>query len=156
MSDDGTQHPLKIYWIMWISLFVLSSFSYATDFMDDGALRHFLILLFMFAKAGGIVWIFMHMGWERMALKLAILGPPVAIIVLISWKATISKVLVLITMAKARWKWRRRGITKTITRDKKLYWMRPALRAFFCPDNARAVRISTHPESSSSRNFSCR
>lgn len=83
MSDDGTQHPLKIYWIMWISLFVLSSFSYATDFMDDGALRTFLILLFMMMKAGGIVWIFMHMGWERWALKLAILGPPVAIIVLI-------------------------------------------------------------------------
>jgi cytochrome c oxidase subunit 4 len=83
MADDGTQHPLKIYWIMWISLFVLSSFSYATDFMDDGAFRTFLILLFMLMKAGGIVWIFMHMGWERMALKLAILGPPVAILVLI-------------------------------------------------------------------------
>jgi cytochrome c oxidase subunit IV len=37
----------------------------------------------MFAKAGGIVWIFMHMGWERPALKIAILGPPVAILVLI-------------------------------------------------------------------------
>ena len=83
MSDDGTQHPLRIYWIMWIALFVLSSFSYATDFMDDGALRTFFILLFMMIKAGGIVWIFMHMGWERWALKLAILGPPVAILVLI-------------------------------------------------------------------------
>jgi len=83
MSDDTTEHPLKIYWIMWAALFVLSSFSYATDFMDDGAFRTFLILLFMFAKAGGIVWIFMHMGWERWALKLAILGPPVAILVLI-------------------------------------------------------------------------
>ena len=43
----------------------------------------FLILLFMFMKAGGIVFIFMHMGWERRALKIAILGPPVAIMVLI-------------------------------------------------------------------------
>lgn len=68
---------------MWISLFVLSGFSYATDFMDDGALRTFFILTFMMLKAGGIVWIFMHMGWERLALKLAILGPPVAILVLI-------------------------------------------------------------------------
>ena len=84
MADDTTQHPLKIYWIMWISLFVLSTFSYATDFMDDGPIRMFLILLFMMLKAGGIVWIFMHMGWERMALKLAILGPPVAILVLIA------------------------------------------------------------------------
>ena len=83
MSDDTTEHPLKIYWIMWAALFVLSSFSYATDFMDDGALRTALILTFMLAKAGGIVWIFMHMGWERWALKIAILGPPVAILVLI-------------------------------------------------------------------------
>jgi len=83
MSDDTTEHPLKIYWIMWAALFILSSFSYATDFMDDGVLRTFLILLFMMAKAGGIVWIFMHMGWERWALKFAILGPPVAILVLI-------------------------------------------------------------------------
>lgn len=83
MAAEGQQHPLKIYWIMWGALFVLSAMSYATDFMDDGMLRTSLILLFMFAKAGGIVWIFMHMGWERLALKVAILGPPVAILVLI-------------------------------------------------------------------------
>ncbi|NCF16132.1 MAG: cytochrome C oxidase subunit IV [Gammaproteobacteria bacterium] len=83
MAEEGQQHPLKIYWIMWLSLFVLSGMSYATDFMNDGALRQFLILTFMFLKAGGIVWIFMHMGWERLALKVAILGPPVAILVLI-------------------------------------------------------------------------
>tara|TARA_R110002096_G_scaffold5508_5_gene25737 strand:+ start:9037 stop:9381 length:345 start_codon:yes stop_codon:yes gene_type:complete len=87
MAEEGTQHPLKIYWIMWVALFVLSTFSYMTDFMDRGTMRHFLILLFMFAKAGGIVWIFMHMGWERFALKLAILGPPVAIMVLIALMA---------------------------------------------------------------------
>jgi len=84
MADDTTEHPLKIYWIMWIALFVLSSFSYATDFMDDGAVRKILIISFMLMKAGGIVWIFMHMGWERWALKFAILGPPVAIMVLIT------------------------------------------------------------------------
>ena len=82
-SAEGQQHPLKIYWIMWGALFVLSAMSYATDFMQDGVLRMSLILLFMMLKAGGIVWIFMHMGWERLALKLAILGPPVAILVLI-------------------------------------------------------------------------
>ena len=73
-AEEGQQHPLKIYWIMWGALFVLSAMSYATDFMQDGALRTFLILMFMMLKAGGIVWIFMHMGWERLALKLAILG----------------------------------------------------------------------------------
>ena len=68
---------------MWIALFVLSGFSYWTDFWDDGPFRTGAILLFMMLKASGIVWIFMHMGWERWALKLAILGPPVAILVLI-------------------------------------------------------------------------
>lgn len=82
-SDEGQQHPLKIYWIMWVALFVLSAFSYWTDFWPDGPLRTGAILTLMMLKAGGIVWIFMHMGWERTALKLAILGPPVAIIVLI-------------------------------------------------------------------------
>ena len=82
-SEEGQQHPLKIYWIMWGALFVLSAFSYATDFLEDGALRTTFILLFMMLKAGGIVWIFMHMGWERLALKVAIIGPTVAILVLI-------------------------------------------------------------------------
>lgn len=82
-SDEGQQHPLTIYWFMWIALFVLSGFSYATDFMDPGYFRWALILTLMFAKAGGIVFIFMHMGWERLALKLAILVPPVFIAVLI-------------------------------------------------------------------------
>ncbi len=83
MAAEGQQHPLKVYWLMWGALFVLSAFSYATDFMDDGAVRTFLILLFMMLKASGIVAIFMHMQWERPALKIAILGPPVAILVLI-------------------------------------------------------------------------
>ena len=82
-TEEGQQHPLKIYWVMWGALFVLSAFSYATDFMDRGLVRHLMILTLMFAKAGGIVWIFMHMGWERLGLKLAILVPPVFLIVLI-------------------------------------------------------------------------
>jgi cytochrome c oxidase subunit 4 len=82
-AEEGQQHPLKIYYIMWIALFVLSGFSYWTDFWDDGPLRTAAILTFMMLKAGGIVLIFMHMGWERPALKLAILAPPVAILVLI-------------------------------------------------------------------------
>ncbi len=82
-AEEGQQHPLKIYWIMWVALFVLSGISYWTDFWDDGPLRVTAILTLMMMKAGGIVWIFMHMGWERLALKLAILAPPVFILVLI-------------------------------------------------------------------------
>ncbi len=54
------------------------------DYMDfQGGMRWFLILLFMFLKAGFIVAIFMHMAWERLALKVAILVPPVALLVLV-------------------------------------------------------------------------
>ena len=54
------------------------------DYMDfQGAMRWSLILIFMFLKAGFIVGIFMHMAWERLALKMVILAPPVSLCVLI-------------------------------------------------------------------------
>ncbi len=84
MAEEGQQHPIKIYLWIWLLLFVVSFFSYMVDYLQfQGALRWTLILIFMFVKAGFIVAIFMHMQWERLALKLAILGPPVAIMVLI-------------------------------------------------------------------------
>jgi len=85
MSAEGNQeHPLSIYFWIWGLLFVLSFFSYMVDYMNfQGGIRWALILIFMFLKAGFIVAIFMHMAWERLALKLAILVPPVALMVLI-------------------------------------------------------------------------
>ena len=84
MAAEGQQHPIKIYLWIWLLLFVVSFFSYMVDYLQfQGALRWTLILVFMFVKAGFIVAIFMHMKWERLALKLAILVPPVAILVLI-------------------------------------------------------------------------
>jgi caa(3)-type oxidase subunit IV len=81
---EGQQHPLSIYFWIWGLLFVVSFFSYMVDYLNlQGTLRWTLILVFMFVKAGFIVAIFMHMRWERLALKLAILTPPVAILVLI-------------------------------------------------------------------------
>jgi cytochrome c oxidase subunit IV len=83
-SEQGQQHPLSIYFWIWGLLFVLSFFSYMVDYLDfQGTLRRALILTFMFLKAGFIIAIFMHMKWERLALKFVILGPPVAILVLI-------------------------------------------------------------------------
>jgi cytochrome c oxidase subunit IV len=84
---EGVQHPLKIYLWIWLLLFVVSGFSYFTDFIERGMLRWSLILLFMFVKAGFIVAIFMHMAWERLALKLAILVPPLTLLVLIALMA---------------------------------------------------------------------
>lgn len=84
MAQVGQQHPLSGYFRVWILLFVLSFFSYMVDYMNfQGGTRWGLILLFMFAKAGLIVAFFMHMKWERLALKFAILLPPIAIMVFI-------------------------------------------------------------------------
>jgi cytochrome c oxidase subunit IV len=83
-QESGQQHPLSIYFWIWGLLFVLSFFSYMVDYMDfQGGLRWTLILLFMFLKAGFIVAIFMHLAWERLALKFVILGPPIALLVLV-------------------------------------------------------------------------
>lgn len=84
-AEAGQQHPLGIYYKVWILLFVLSGFSYATDFLEPGVFRWFLILLFMILKAGFIVAIFMHAFWERMALVFTILGPPIVLLLLIAF-----------------------------------------------------------------------
>lgn len=85
MAEEGQQHPLNVYFWIWGLLFVLSGFSYMVDYLNfQGMTRWSLILLFMFLKAGFIVAIFMHMKWERLALKFAILLPPIAIMVFIA------------------------------------------------------------------------
>jgi cytochrome c oxidase subunit IV len=81
---QGQQHPLGIYLVVWALLFVLSTFSYLVDFFNvEGFSRWFLILSFMWLKAGLIVAVFMHMRWERLALMYAILVPPVLLGVLV-------------------------------------------------------------------------
>jgi cytochrome c oxidase subunit 4 len=78
----GQQHPLKLYFTVWILLFVLSAGSYAVDYFNfHGYLRWALIVVFMLLKAGLIVAVFMHMAWERLALVYAILLPPLAVLV---------------------------------------------------------------------------
>lgn len=87
-SEAGQQHPLGIYYKIWILLFVLSGFSYAVDYFNaQGALRWTLVLLFMVLKAGFIVAIFMHVKWERLALVFTILGPPIVLLLLIGFMA---------------------------------------------------------------------
>jgi cytochrome c oxidase subunit 4 len=85
-SEAGQQHPLGIYYKVWILLFVLSSCSYAVDYFNvQGAWRWSLVILFMVLKSGFIVAVFMHVMWERMALALTILGPPVVLLLLIAF-----------------------------------------------------------------------
>ena len=87
-AAEGQQHPIKIYLWIWLLLFVLSTFSYLVDYYQlQGYLRWSLIIIFMLLKAGFIVAIFMHMAWERLALKFAILLPPLCLLVLIGFMA---------------------------------------------------------------------
>ena len=83
--DEGQQHPIRLYMVVWGWLFVLSACSYAVDYFGvHGYLRWTLILLFMMLKAGLIVAIFMHMAWERLALMYAIILPPVLVLVFVA------------------------------------------------------------------------
>ena len=81
-------HPISLYLKIWGLLFVLSTMSYLVDFYQvQGILRWTLIIVFMLLKAGLIITIFMHVRWERLALKLVLFIPPLAIVVLISLMA---------------------------------------------------------------------
>ena len=87
-SAEGQQHPLGIYYKIWVLLFVLSFFSYMVDYLEvQGAMRWTLVLLFMVLKAGFIIAIFMHVVWERLALCLTILGPPAVLLLFIAFMA---------------------------------------------------------------------
>ena len=85
MSETaGQQHPIGIYLKIWVLLFVLSTFSYLVDFFHvEGYLRWTLILIFMALKAGFILAIFMHVAWERLALKYVLFVPLSAVAILI-------------------------------------------------------------------------
>ncbi len=83
--QEGQQHPIKLYLVIWGWLFVLSTCSYLVDYFGiEGFLRWFLILLFMIVKAGLIVAVFMHMAWERWALMYAILVPPGVVLLFVA------------------------------------------------------------------------
>jgi cytochrome c oxidase subunit IV len=85
---EGQQHPVAIYLWIWALLFIVSTFSYLVDYFHlHGALRWTQIIVFMLVKAGFIIGIFMHMAWERLALKMAILVPPFTLLILISLMA---------------------------------------------------------------------
>jgi cytochrome c oxidase subunit IV len=89
MSQPATQHeaqhhPIKLYLVVWVWLFILSACSYLVDYFQlAGYLRWSLILIFMTLKAGLIVAVFMHMAWERLALSYAILLPPTLLLVFV-------------------------------------------------------------------------
>ncbi len=81
-SQQGQQHPIRLYMVVWGLLFVLSTFSYLVDYLGIQSYpRWSLIILFMILKAGLIVAVFMHMAWERLILVYAILLPPVLVLV---------------------------------------------------------------------------
>ena len=86
--DENQQHPIRLYLVVWVWLFILSVGSYMVDILQfQGLLRWGLIVALMLLKAGLIVSIFMHMRWERLALSYAILVPPVLILVFVALMA---------------------------------------------------------------------
>ncbi|MDX1625594.1 MAG: cytochrome C oxidase subunit IV family protein [Wenzhouxiangellaceae bacterium] len=84
-QEDAQTHSLAIYFWVWGWLFVLSVGSYLTDVITmHDYLKWTLITMFMFAKAGLIMAVFMHMVWERLSLTMVILAPPGVLLVAIA------------------------------------------------------------------------
>lgn len=93
---EGQQHPVGTYLKVWGLLFVLSTLSYLVDFFQlQGYLRWTLIILFMLLKAGLIVAVFMHLQWERLALRCVVLVPPLVLLVLVALMALESDYVLL-------------------------------------------------------------
>ncbi|MEH6405537.1 MAG: cytochrome C oxidase subunit IV family protein [Sneathiella sp.] len=83
-QEHSQEHPISIYFWIWGLLFVLSAFSYMVDILGfESYTRWTLILLFMMAKAGLIVAIFMHMAWEKAAIVYALLLPIVFVLIFV-------------------------------------------------------------------------
>ncbi|MGV2020377.1 MULTISPECIES: cytochrome C oxidase subunit IV family protein [unclassified Agrobacterium] len=98
-SQQGQQHPIRLYMVVWGLLFVLSAFSYMVDYLGIQSYpRWSLIILFMILKAGLIMAIFMHMAWERLVLIYAILLPPVLVLVFAALMASESSYTALTRM----------------------------------------------------------
>lgn len=86
-STSGSPSLVQYYQV-WLLLFVLSTFSYLVDYFHlQGGLRWTLVLIFMVLKAGFIMSVFMHLGFERFALKTLILLPPGAVLVFVAFMA---------------------------------------------------------------------
>ena len=84
-AEPVQHHPLRVYFVVWIWLFVLSACSYFVDIAGfEGLLKWSLIVFFMLLKAGLIVAVFMHMVWERLALSWAIVLPPLVLLVFVA------------------------------------------------------------------------
>lgn len=95
-AAEHQHHPLKVYFVVWGWLFILSAASYFVDYIGlQGYLRWTLILIFMMLKAGLIVAVFMHMKWERLALVYAIIVPPVAVLAFVAIMAIESDYTIL-------------------------------------------------------------
>ena len=84
-AEVHQEYPIKLYLVVWVWLFILSTCFYLVDYFGlHGYLRWSLILIFMILKAGLIVAVFMHMAWERLALMYAIILPPVFVLVFVA------------------------------------------------------------------------
>jgi cytochrome c oxidase subunit IV len=84
-GDIAQHHPLRVYFTVWLWLFVLSACSYAVDVSGlEGVLKWSLIVLFMLLKAGLIIAVFMHMVWERLALVYAMIAPPLILLAFVA------------------------------------------------------------------------
>lgn len=73
---EGTHVPIRKYLIVWLWLFILSALAYFIDVVHiHQPWKAVLLVVVALMKAGMIMAVFMHLGYERLSLIYAVVAP---------------------------------------------------------------------------------
>ncbi len=80
---EGTHVPIRKYLVVWLWLFILSALAYFIDVVHVPApWKAILLVVVALMKAGMIMAVFMHLGYERLSLIYAVVAPLVFLLVM--------------------------------------------------------------------------
>jgi caa(3)-type oxidase subunit IV len=80
---EGTHVPIRKYLTVWGWLFILSALAYFIDVMHVPApWKAILLVAVALMKAGMIMAVFMHLGYERLSLIYAVVAPLIFLLVM--------------------------------------------------------------------------
>ncbi|GIV55526.1 MAG: hypothetical protein KatS3mg040_0294 [Candidatus Kapaibacterium sp.] len=80
---EGTHVPIRKYLVVWLWLFILSALAYFIDVVHvPQPWKPILLVVVALMKAGMIMAVFMHLGYERLSLIYAVVAPLIFLVVM--------------------------------------------------------------------------
>lgn len=80
----ATHPPIRRYLVVWFWLFILSALAYFIDVVHVPApWKAILLVVVALMKAGMIMAVFMHLGYERLSLVYAVLAPLIFLVAMV-------------------------------------------------------------------------